>query len=72
MQWTSCTHSSRCVIVKCVEFLVMDASGLCPGTTTLSAQAAGIRVKVDDSPGKTPGWKFNHWEMRGVPVRIEV
>lgn len=36
------------------------------------AQAAGVRVKVDDSPGKTPGWKFNHWEMRGVPIRIEV
>lgn len=35
-------------------------------------KGAGVRVKVDDSPGKTPGWKFNHWELRGVPVRIEV
>jgi len=33
---------------------------------------AGIRVKVDSSEGKSPGWKFNYWEMKGVPVRIEV
>ncbi len=32
---------------------------------------AGIRVKVDDSDN-SPGWKFNEWEMKGVPVRIEL
>ena len=32
---------------------------------------AGLRVLLDDSD-KSPGWKFNEWEMRGVPVRIEV
>ena len=31
----------------------------------------GIRVKVDDSD-HTPGWKFAQWEMKGVPLRIEV
>lgn len=31
----------------------------------------GIRVKVDDSE-HTPGWKFAEWEMKGVPLRIEV
>ena len=35
-------------------------------------QAAGVRVKVDDSEGRSPGWKFNYWEMKGVPVRLEV
>jgi prolyl-tRNA synthetase len=30
-----------------------------------------IRVKVDMSDN-TPGWKFNEWEMRGVPVRLEI
>ncbi|GHO43246.1 proline--tRNA ligase [Ktedonospora formicarum] len=30
-----------------------------------------VRVKVDDSDN-TPGWKFNEWEMRGVPVRLEI
>ncbi|MBE5743558.1 MAG: proline--tRNA ligase [Clostridiales bacterium] len=32
---------------------------------------AGIRAEVDKRD-QTPGWKFNEWEMKGVPVRIEV
>lgn len=32
---------------------------------------AGIRVKLDNSDN-SPGWKFNEWEMKGVPVRIEL
>ncbi len=31
-----------------------------------------FRVKVDDRENYTPGWKFNEWELKGVPVRIEV
>jgi|YNPBryBLVA2012_1023415.scaffolds.fasta_scaffold04966_2 prolyl-tRNA synthetase len=31
-----------------------------------------VRLKVDDRPDLSPGWKFNDWEMRGVPLRIEV
>ena len=34
--------------------------------------AAGLRVKFDDRDNVTPGWKFNEWEMKGVPVRIEI
>ncbi len=30
------------------------------------------RVKLDDREEYSPGWKYNEWEMRGVPVRIEV
>lgn len=33
---------------------------------------AGVRVKVDDRSDVTPGWKFNEYEMRGVPVRLEL
>ncbi|TDF98191.1 proline--tRNA ligase [Paenibacillus piri] len=33
---------------------------------------AGIRVKVDDRPDQSPGWKFNEYEMRGIPVRVEL
>ncbi|KAA8496140.1 Bifunctional glutamate/proline--tRNA ligase [Porphyridium purpureum] len=33
---------------------------------------AGIRVKVEDRKDKSPGWKFNHWELKGVPLRIEI
>jgi prolyl-tRNA synthetase len=31
-----------------------------------------VRLKVDDREGLSPGWKFNEWELRGVPLRIEV
>ncbi|XP_071701987.1 proline--tRNA ligase, chloroplastic/mitochondrial-like [Rutidosis leptorrhynchoides] len=34
--------------------------------------SAGIKVKLDDSDQRTPGWKFNFWEMKGVPIRIEI
>ncbi|KAB2905942.1 MAG: proline--tRNA ligase [Anaerolineae bacterium] len=33
---------------------------------------AGIRIHLDDRPNLSPGFKYNDWEMRGVPVRIEV
>jgi prolyl-tRNA synthetase len=33
---------------------------------------ATYRVKVDDRENMTPGFKFNDWEMRGVPLRIEI
>ncbi|CAG2101046.1 unnamed protein product, partial [Medioppia subpectinata] len=34
-------------------------------------RGAGIRVKCDLSDHYSPGWKFNHWELKGVPVRVE-
>jgi prolyl-tRNA synthetase len=34
--------------------------------------AADIRVKLDERDGMSPGFKFNDWEMRGVPLRIEL
>jgi prolyl-tRNA synthetase len=32
----------------------------------------GVRVMLDDRDAYTPGWKFAEWEMRGVPVRLEI
>lgn len=32
----------------------------------------GLRVKVDDRDNVTPGFKYNHWELKGVPIRLEV
>lgn len=32
----------------------------------------GVRVKLDEREEFTPGWKFSEWEMRGVPLRIEI
>uniref|UniRef100_A0A9L0RM17 Bifunctional glutamate/proline--tRNA ligase n=1 Tax=Equus caballus TaxID=9796 RepID=A0A9L0RM17_HORSE len=31
-----------------------------------------IRVRVDLRDNYSPGWKFNHWELKGVPIRLEV
>jgi prolyl-tRNA synthetase len=35
-------------------------------------KAAGIRVRLDDDESQTPGWKFAEYEMRGVPLRLEI
>ncbi len=32
----------------------------------------GLRVMLDDRDAYTPGWKFAEWEMRGVPLRLEI
>jgi prolyl-tRNA synthetase len=32
----------------------------------------GVRVKYDDRDSYNPGWKYNHWEQKGVPIRVEV
>jgi prolyl-tRNA synthetase len=37
-----------------------------------AALAQRFRVTVDAREGFTPGWKFNEWEQRGVPLRIEI
>ena len=34
--------------------------------------AQGVRVMLDDRDAYTPGWKFAEWEMRGVPLRLEI
>jgi prolyl-tRNA synthetase len=33
---------------------------------------ANLRVTLDEREGFSPGWKFNDWEMRGVPLRVEL
>ncbi len=34
--------------------------------------AQGVRVMLDDRDAYTPGWKYAEWELRGVPVRLEI
>jgi prolyl-tRNA synthetase len=34
--------------------------------------ARGVRVKLDASEENSPGWKFAEWELRGVPLRLEI
>jgi prolyl-tRNA synthetase len=34
--------------------------------------AAGVRVRIDERPQLSAGFKFNEWELRGVPFRVEI
>ena len=34
--------------------------------------AAGVRVELDTREHYNPGWKYNDWEQKGVPLRIEL
>lgn len=59
----------QCVIVP----IAARKPGVVEACEGLQAQlkAAGIRVALDNTDN-SPGWKFNEWEMKGVPVRIEL
>ena len=35
-------------------------------------QKSGVEAVLDDRQEYTPGWKFNAWELKGVPIRIEI
>jgi len=37
-----------------------------------SLEAAGVRVRVDDRDNYNPGWKYNYWELKGIPLRVEL
>ncbi|PRP88309.1 prolyl-tRNA synthetase [Planoprotostelium fungivorum] len=50
-----------------------DNEGLFKRAQELADQleAAGVRIHFDDREGYTPGNKYNHWELKGVPLRID-
>jgi prolyl-tRNA synthetase len=47
---------------------VMEASS----AMLADLKKAGIRAKLDDRDRVSPGFKFHHWEVRGVPLRLEI
>jgi prolyl-tRNA synthetase len=49
-----------------------EKSKILPEVEKINQQLHSFRVKVDDRMEVTPGYKFNDWEMRGVPLRIEI
>ena len=51
-----------------------DKAAIAAAASAIAAtlENAGIRVKVDDDDRNSPGWKFAQWEMKGVPIRVEV
>ena len=49
-----------------------EAVNVAVGELARRLKAAGIRAHVDDRPQVSPGFKFNEWELRGVPLRLEI
>ena len=39
---------------------------------TAQLAEAGVRVHLDDRDHRNPGFKYNEWELKGVPVRLEI
>ncbi len=60
-----------------VQVVVVPVAAHKPGVLEKARELAaalteqGLRVRVDDSD-KAPGWKFAQWEMKGVPLRLEI
>ena len=53
--------------------VAQNKPGVIPAARELTdmIKAAGIRVKLDESD-KSAGWKFSEYEMKGVPIRVEI
>lgn len=49
-----------------------ERSQVMPVVAQIQNELSGFRVRLDDRTEVTPGFKFNDWEMRGVPLRLEV
>ena len=49
-----------------------ERSLVMPVVEQIREMLAAFRLKVDDRTEVTPGFKFNEWELRGVPLRLEI
>jgi prolyl-tRNA synthetase len=53
-------------------FNIKTKSGVLKEAKKLEKQLKKFRIKLDDREGFSPGFKFNEWELKGVPLRIEI
>ena len=62
------------IVIVPIHFKDRDKEGvnLKIRKVTEMLKSAGFRVHLDDREQYTPGWKFNEWELKGIPLRIEV
>ncbi len=62
------------VVIVPIPFKGLEAEAIAAKTKQIQAdlQAKGLNVILDDRGEYTPGWKFNQWELKGVPLRIEI
>jgi prolyl-tRNA synthetase len=62
------------VVIVPIPYKGTDADLITAKTKEIKEQLQknGVSVILDDRTEYTPGWKFNEWELKGVPIRIEV
>ena len=62
------------VIVIPVPYKDADTQGIFDAcvATVATLSDAGIRAEADLRDNYSPGWKYSNWEMKGVPLRIEI
>jgi prolyl-tRNA synthetase len=62
------------VVIIPIPYKGMEAEAIAAKTKEILEQLlnTGIRAVLDNRTEYTPGWKFNEWELKGVPVRIEI
>ncbi|MHB8512982.1 MAG: proline--tRNA ligase [Actinomycetota bacterium] len=49
-----------------------ERSTVLEAAARIKHELKGVRIKIDDRDEQRPGFKFNEWELKGVPVRIEL
>jgi prolyl-tRNA synthetase len=62
------------VVIIPIPYKGIEAEAIAAKTKEILEQLlnTGIRAVLDNRTEYTPGWKFNEWELKGVPVRIEI
>ncbi|KAL5730788.1 proline--tRNA ligase [Ranunculus cassubicifolius] len=66
--------SVQVVIVVPVPYKDADRQAIMDACTKYAKELneVGIRAETDLRENYSPGWKYSHWEMKGVPMRIEI
>src|SRR4030042_3885848 len=62
------------VVIVPIPFKGLEAEAIAAKTKEIEAtlKARGVSVILDDRQEYTPGWKFHQWELKGIPIRIEL
>jgi prolyl-tRNA synthetase len=62
------------VVIVPIPFKGLEAEAIAAKTKEIAEtlKAHGVSVILDDRNEYTPGWKFHQWELKGIPIRIEL
>ncbi len=62
------------VVIVPIPFKGQEAEAIAAKTKEIAEtlKAKGVSVILDDRQEYTPGWKFHQWELKGIPIRIEL